>query len=118
MRTSRIDKPSLRVRAAMERLSRNRWLTGKECREFAWRLSLCASWSTNGAHSVYRGAMPKECEVIGMVRGAPPAWLWEPHYKTAMRMLRHIEPGPDGLGEMQLLKFQLLKGADPWISTK
>lgn len=67
----RDDKPSHRARMALNRLSRDRWISGAECRRI-----LCG-WIGN--NSAYRAAIAG-CEYVGIIRGMPPAFLWDDHY--------------------------------------
>ena len=63
--------PSRRARLALNRLSRERWISGKECGE------ILRGWVGN--NSAYRAAMAG-CEYVGIIGGIPPAFPFEPHY--------------------------------------
>ena len=77
--------PSVRVRRALERLSRDRWIPGNQVTRIAMILSKCASpgaWRT-----VMNAALQMESEVVGIINGNPPARRFEPDYGVFVNAL-------------------------------
>ena len=66
------DKPSYRARRALNRLSRDRWISGDECRR------ILLGWVGN--NSAYRAAIAG-CEYVGIIGGMPPAFIFDANYK-------------------------------------
>lgn len=95
-RTNRLDRPSDRVRSAMRRLSRDTWLAPDEVARIGTRLSKTASpvaWAVVQKHA-YAG----ECEVVGMIGGLPPAFVWEDHYRDVLRAVQsNIKKGREAV---------------------
>lgn len=95
-RTNRTDRPSDRVRAAMRRLSRDTWMPPDEVARIGTRLSKTASptaWAVVQKHSY---AM--ECEVVGMIGGLPPAFVFEDHYRAVLRAVQtNIKKGREAV---------------------
>lgn len=89
MVSSRKNKPVARVAMAMARISRDKWLHPVEVRNCGESLSSCAS-----KHSMWvmAKAIPHECLEVGMLRGLPPAFEFEPHYREAADALRKTKP--------------------------
>jgi hypothetical protein len=81
---------SSRVRRALDRLSRDRWLSGQEVCSIGLRLSHCASGNPTWT---YRNARAGECEVIGMLQGRPPVWRDHPRYGEFVDALKDAPPG-------------------------
>ncbi|WP_428414417.1 hypothetical protein [Methylibium sp.] len=84
-RTGRNDAPVVRVRAALARLSRDRWLHPREVSEYAHRLAGHCSrrpcWTADNAY-------PMECAGVGMLRGRPPAFRADKDYAAFVAALR------------------------------
>jgi len=72
----RSDRPSYRARMALNRLSRDRWISGPECKEIVSR------WVGNS--SAYKAAI-EGCEYVGIIRGRPPAYIFESHYRDVYK---------------------------------
>lgn len=81
--SNRKDRPSWRIACVLRRLSRNTWLAPDEVSALGFKLAkLCApsAWS-----AVLRAAYRPECEVVGMIRGEPPAYIFEDHFNEVRR---------------------------------
>lgn len=74
----RRDPISLRARSALNRLSRDRWISGKDCEK------IIRNWVTNS--SAYKAVMQGGIEYVGIVRGMPPAFPFESHYKKVYKV--------------------------------
>lgn len=99
------QKPSARVRRALNRISRDRVLSAKEVREIGLALSACCS---HRPHLVLDAAA--EFEMIhGMFRGKPLSFLWDAdRWKTARNQHLFSRKGPhDASPEINLLKLQI-----------
>lgn len=82
--------PSVRVSNAMKRISRDKWLCSSEVRRIGLALSRRAS--TYSPHTVFRAAIPMECEYgVGMIRGKPPAFLWEDTYGAVLNVAKKYD---------------------------
>ena len=80
--------PSVRVAKAMARLSRDKWMSGREVQVAVLKLAKCASPAA--AAWVAQSAIPGECTVVGMIQGMPPAFTFEPHYREVLRAVRKL----------------------------
>ncbi len=80
--------PSVRVGRAMARLSRDKWLSGEEVRRVTLALAMCASPAR--PHWVAQNAIRGECEHVGMIRGRPPAFVFEQHYGEVLRAVKNL----------------------------
>jgi hypothetical protein len=73
----------------MTRLSRDTWIPPDEVVRIAVRLSKLASPYAWG--SVINHIYATECEVVGMIRGRPPAFLFESHYREVREAVQRNE---------------------------
>jgi hypothetical protein len=93
-----------RVRVALGRLSRDRWLPPADVQTAALRLAECVSrnpsWTADKA-------CPKECTVVGMLKGAPPAWMWDADYGAFVRALSNLNTSKPNAGELAILQLTL-----------
>jgi hypothetical protein len=74
----RNDPISYRARTALNRLSRNRWISGKECEK------IVRNWVTHAG--AYKAVMSGGIEYVGILRGWPPAFTFEDHYKEVYKI--------------------------------
>jgi len=74
----RCDPISTRARLALNRLSRNRWISGKECEK------IVRKWVKNA--TAYNSVMRGGIEYVGILRGDPPAFTFEDHYKEVYKI--------------------------------
>lgn len=74
----RNDPISYRARTALNRLSRNRWISGKECEK------IVRKWVKNA--TAYNSVMRGGIEYVGILRGNPPAFTFEDHYKEVYKI--------------------------------
>lgn len=109
----RLQTPSYRVRRALARMSRDRWLPPETVRSAALRLASCVSgnpiWTADHAY-------PMECAAVGMLRGAPPAWRWDADYKDFLDALGGKKRFKPGQPELLILKLNLVRktnGSEP-----
>ena len=72
----------------MWRVTRAQWIDGKESRRIGYALAKCAVHRHSNAWSVFEAAVPSECRNVGMIRGLPPAFGWEPHYMDVLAAVR------------------------------
>jgi len=100
----RIQPPANRVRRALARLSRDKWLAPTECIDLAQRLAACCSANSSWTADA---AVPDACLVIGMLRGMPPAFPWDHDYPKFMAALRGLKPQQSAKAELLILKLQL-----------
>ena len=75
----RSDPISYRARTALNRLSKNRWISGKECER------IVRNWVTNA--TAYKSVMCDGLiEHVGIIGGQPPAFPFEDHYKEVYKI--------------------------------
>ncbi len=104
----RIQPPASRVRRALARLSRERWLAPAECTELAQTLAACCSANPSWTA---QGALPDCCIAVGMLRGMPPADPLDPDYPKFVAALRGLKPQQSAKAELLILKLQLERNA-------
>lgn len=103
----RMQPPSVRVRGALNRLSRDRWLPGRYVFDVANRLAECCSFRGRSAQVAYAAAS-ETCFMVGMLRGKPAANTWDPFYREFVRALGGIEkPARDARHELKILQLTL-----------
>ena len=102
-----IDKgrPSFRVRAALTRLSRDRWLSGEEVGRIARSLAARAAWSQHGISSIVRASCADDCFYVGMIDGKPPAYRFESHYRDVCAVVEKLERNKRLVPEIEFLKI-------------
>lgn len=103
-------RPCDRVRSALNRLSRDRWISGDECRKLVHSLACCCSGSPS---TVAKAAMAAECEFVGMLRGYPPAFIFEDDYRDFFIALSGLKRDSQAKAELLILKLQL-KRMNKW----
>lgn len=103
-RPNRSWKAVERIRAALKRISRDKWLSPDEIRGMALHMArLCSSNPTWTASH----AIPMECEAIGMLKGEPPAWRWEDDYKTYFSALHGLNRDSGAKAELIILNLTI-----------
>ena len=83
---------SVRVRLAMRRISRDRWVPPEEYRHLVVELSKCAA--KDGCYNysgTLRAATNETCAVVGMFRGDPLVPLWHPLYSKLLDGMRKVK---------------------------
>lgn len=101
MRPNRSWPPYLRVRLAMARLTRDRWMAPEDVTKTVNRLLTCA---TAPGFLGGRNVVPFECQGVGMIRGRPPAYHFEPHYPVVLDAVRRVLKNPKLCPEIEILK--------------
>lgn len=104
-RSGRWDKGWRRVKAALIRITRDRWVGYEEVHTIVHRLAGCASpggWSQT-SRAVLRGW----ANGSGILRGEPVAWEWEPGYQQLIGKLQGVKKPLQA--ELIILNF-ILKG--------
>ena len=77
----RSDRISHRARTALNRLSKNRWISGKECQK------IIGNWVTNA--TAYKTVMcDGVIDEVGIIRGQPPAFFFENHYQEVYKITK------------------------------
>lgn len=99
--TDRGSKPIIRIHASMKRLSRDKWLSPEEVMEISTRLSKLCSTSYG---NIVKHAFPYECFIVGMIKGEPPAYLFENRYKAVLEAVKKVEHSKTLTPEIELLK--------------
>lgn len=99
-------RPVDRVRRALTRLSRDRWLSGEEVEAARMALARCCSAVPS---SVAKHACADECTVIGMIRGQPPVYRWDDGYPAFVRSLYGIKTSRKAEVELLILKLVLTR---------
>jgi hypothetical protein len=94
----------VRVRKAMERLTRNKWMCGEDVKRIGYRLSCCAS---DVPWSVMKAVIPGEAEIVGMIHGAPVAYAFETHYREVLKLLWKQKEKLDSSIELSILNILL-----------
>ena len=97
-------RPVLRVRAALTRLSRDKWLSPTDVRNAAIRLALHCS--NNPTWTADR-ATPGACHVVGMLKGEPPATPQDPDYKQFLKTLNGAKRDEGAKAELLLLNLTI-----------
>ena len=88
----RKQKPVYRVSEAVRRLSRDRWLSPRECSDLGFRFARMAG-SCRPAQT-RDAAIPMPCRwTVGMLRGRPPALPDDPGYVVLMDWLQRHQDG-------------------------
>lgn len=99
-RPNRSWRPVDRVRTALERISRDRFLDGEQVSTIAESLAACCSdnprWTAKSAYAAC-------CEAVGMLRGKPPAHPFEPEYGDYLKALHHRKPANAELAILQII---------------
>ena len=72
---------SHRARMALNRLSRDRWISGKECMLILHKL-------THGNNSAIKAASYGFIEYVGIVRGQPPVDRFNPYWLDALKAVK------------------------------
>ena len=109
-RTTRRDKPAIRVRSALRRLSRDRWLPAQEVQRIALRLAECTGVSArNGMQwRVAQSAVSGEAwATVGLLRGEPPRRVCERGYGEFVASLKDRGLRDDLRNEHTLLSLEL-----------
>ena len=101
--------PSLRVRLALKRISRNRWLSPDEVCAAAKKLTLCLSSGGSSFNSIIKASYAQECEHVGMINGQPPSFHFEPHYGRVIDARQKAKKSKHNkvLFEIELLKIMM-----------
>ena len=105
----RRDPISTRARLALNRLSRDRWISGKECER------IVRNWVTHAG--AYKAVMCGGIEYVGILRGFPPAFTFEDHYKQVYKI---TQSGKSDV-EIMIKLLSILKevqGENIWRSKK
>lgn len=99
-------RPIDRVRRALIRVSREKWLhpedVSRVAMAFANRYSANPQWTANSAYA-------QACSVIGMIRGEPPAYPFEPEYHDYLAALRGLKKTETAAAELLILKLTIKK---------
>ena len=83
-------RPAYEIKRILKRLSRERWLSPHDVLRIGRRLA--------APGKLPKDAFAIECQRVGMLRGRPPAFAWEPHYKHVVKATQSRFP------ELTLLK--------------
>lgn len=100
------QKPSQRVRHALNRLSRERWISGKDCvrigTSWAWLLS-------DRPEQVMRGAIGDVIPMTGLLRGMAAVSTYEKDWRHVIRRVNQLAKSPKRgfKPELELLRFHL-----------
>lgn len=97
-------RPVMRVRAAMGRLSRDKWLDPKECKRIAFALSQCCSSRPSW---VADHALPDACMGVGMLFGEPPAFIWDEQYTHYLQALKGLKSNQSMSPELAILNLTI-----------
>lgn len=104
-RTGRWDRPCDRINSALERLSRDRWVSGDERLELACRFARLVD--AGNVTQILRGVVGGELPGPGMIRGKLVAWPHQPGYGALMSKLSRAKKPLQA--ELIILNF-ILKG--------
>lgn len=97
--------PSERVRKAMARLTRDKWMPPSEVHQTALALARHCTHGNAAACAVVKAAVPLACiAAVGMVRGGPPAHPEDPHYLDVFQAVRNNERRGAAYTELALLR--------------
>lgn len=91
----------------MRRLSRDRWLSGREVLDLSIRLSNCCSGNPTWTA---QASVPGCCTVVGMLQGEPPARPGEPDYGRFVYALKDLKRDSGAKAELLILKLLLQRG--------
>lgn len=114
-RTNR--NPEQRVRAALKRVSRDKYLTAVEVATLCGRFLNCALRQYDGFGSFsFSRCMPRPCDVFGMLRGQPPCQPYDDGRGILLDRLDAIckRKNRGAAAEFEILRFQLRVGAYKW----
>lgn len=91
-----------RVRRALIRLSRDKWLPPEAVRETAYSLASHCSYNT---HTTIKHAYRDECDFVGMVRGHPILPTYDPKYSGLIHAIRNAKGKSIFHKELAIIKF-------------
>lgn len=98
------QKAVYRVWRALRRISRDRWIPGKDVFDIGIRLARCCSCRPT---VVLRKAIEPECEVIGMIQGFAPAHVQDVDYGRYVDFLCDKKQRNDLSVELGILKLTI-----------
>ena len=111
--------PAHRVRRALKRLTRDRWMCGGDVYSATWSLARCACASPSAVGNVVKAAVRGEAMVVGMLWGEPVAFTFEHDYVDAFRFLSRITKKTDKpIAEIWILGFTIrrIRYVGQWVS--
>lgn len=88
--TGRFDKPKTRVKRALERLSRDRWIGPRELSITLDKLAKLAVGNYKNTGMLKRYSIKPECLIVGMFGGEPIAYKSEYFYNYAIQKVQKI----------------------------
>lgn len=99
--------PSERVRNALNRLSRDRWIPGEEVESLVARLARCTG--VGNPWVIERFCVERGAIGIGLVRGDLPVSLGHPEYRNTLDKLRRVQRSkqPGAKAELLILQTQV-----------
>lgn len=100
----RVMQPSERVRRALARLSRDRWLSGEEVSALV--ASLCRCTGVRNPWVIERFCVEPGAIGIGLIRGALPVSLGHPEYRQTLLKLNRAAARKDRGARPELLILQ------------
>lgn len=103
-RTGRRDQPVIRVRSAVVRLSRDKWLAPCEVERLA--MAFARNASIGNPFVVAKHAFDTVVAQVGLLRGVPPAYPGDPRWRRYSDALRHRKMKRDLSNELLLLKLE------------
>lgn len=109
-RTTRQDKPSNRVRAAINRLSRDRPLWPEEVRELTWAFARRATWTPQGEAHVVKAVLGMH-DQVPWFRGSPVSFPFEPGYTEVRKAVRNADRRKPHSLEITLLRLSAGRSA-------
>ena len=101
-----VKTPQVRLRAAMTRCSRDRWLSPEDVRTLAYSFAKCVSNNTIWTAEFYMKSVPG-CEAVGMIRGTTPFPLGSPSYLRFLEVLRNKNKRKLKTVEEEILRITL-----------
>ncbi len=99
----RHQRPSVRVFRALERITREKWISGDEVGRIGQRLAFLAC-QHQYFWQAYNAAVSSECRIVGMIHGRPPAYVFDDNYRDVLNAVRKLEKNKALLPEIELLK--------------
>lgn len=108
----RFQEPHIRVRVALERITRDRWICYADWRRIGEALARCAGCeghdATRTTHAAIRDGAPT---AIGLLRGEAPFRVQHPGYRAALRALNLPRTPSSAKAELIILNIALRYGA-------
>lgn len=98
-------RPALRLRLALDRVSRDKWLLPDDLQKISYALAKCASPSH--PMQIMQVAYAPCCKCVGMIRGKPPFMPFDEKYMEVLYAVEKIKRYKKLVPEKILLEIMM-----------